>query len=122
MTTNDYSRIISEESYNKDVKYSLVQHYFRGHLGEEPECLGLEVIIPSNSEKYTHTVGALEPTFCDWSLIHKYFEENPNSHHCYYPYTKNEIDEIIKRLEYIKDSMDEQQIVADSIKEKILKV
>ena len=107
MIINDYSRIVSEENYDENIKYSLCQHYFKGYAKDKPECLGLEVLVPSTHEEYTHVVSGLEPTYPDWSVINKYFQEHPESHHCYYPYTKDELNQMIERIEYIRDNMED---------------
>ena len=104
----DYSRIMSEDEFEKDVKFRVVHHYFRAYPQDKPEeLLGLELIVPSTIEGCTQEVNGLEPSYPDWKLIDKYFEENPDSHHCFYLYTKEEIDLMIKRLEYMRDNMED---------------
>lgn len=107
-TCEDYSCIMSDDEFEKNVDFRVVRHYFRAYPEDKPEeLLGLELIVPEKDKEYTYSVNSLEPGGPDWPLVDKYFEENPDSHHCYYPYTKEEINLMIKRLEYMRDNMED---------------
>lgn len=95
MTTTNH--LLSESEFMQENNRMAIK-YIRD---KEVELVGTEI------RDNNGVICVIEPSFPNWSLVQEWFTNHPEEKTCYYLFNKDEIIEMIRRLEIVKDSMED---------------